>query len=44
MNTTKGKVMYLLDPRGEVLNEEFAQVVKRLQLFGLREQKENDLG
>lgn len=42
MNTIE--VMYLLDPRGEVLNEEFAQVVKRLQLFGLREQKENDLG
>lgn len=39
MKTTE--VTYLLDPRGEVLNEEFAQVVKRLQLFGLREQKEN---
>lgn len=29
------KETYLLDPRGEVLNEESAQVVQSLQLFGL---------
>lgn len=32
---------YLLDPCGEVLNEQFAQVVQSLQLLGLREPKDN---
>ena len=36
--------MYFLDPCGEVLNEEFAEVVQSLQLFGLREREEKDKG
>lgn len=34
--------MYFFHPRGEVLDEEFAEVVQSLQLFGLREQEEGD--
>lgn len=36
------KDLHLLDPSSEVLNEEFAQVVQRLQLFGLRERKKQN--
>ena len=32
---------YLLHPRGEVLDEEFTQVVQSLQLFSLRQQGGN---
>lgn len=32
---------YLFNPRGEVLNEQLAEVVQCLQLFGLGEQEEH---
>lgn len=37
-------MMYLLHPRGEIQNKEFAQVVQSLQLLGLREQEGNGSG